>query len=116
MKQNLSILKLQIDMNPIKIIILKEIELSVKRNVVRYKEKQAPLIKKEIHVLHEERFKVLMDIPHEERKGKSLLETAVTIDEKAKQYERTNTLYKQQFMEDDRRLDLIREEAGRQEK
>jgi hypothetical protein len=38
LRSNLSIMKLQIDMNPIKIATLKEMEISVKRNIVRYKE------------------------------------------------------------------------------
>ena len=39
LKTNLSLLKFQIDMNPIKHATIKEMEQSVKRNVQRYKER-----------------------------------------------------------------------------
>ena len=55
-----------------------------------------PAIKKEITVLYEERQRVLEDLPitQAEQKGKTLLETAVHIDKKVKQYEQTNTICK----------------------
>ena len=40
-----------------------------------------------------------------------MLQTAVHLDEKVKYYEQRSALYKAQFMQDDRKLDLIREEA-----
>ena len=40
-----------------------------------------------------------------------MLETAVHIDEKVKYYEQRSAHYKAQFMQDDKKLDLIREEA-----
>lgn len=52
---NLTIMKFQIDMNPIKHATIKEIEGVVKRNVQRYKEKYAPAIKKEINQMYQER-------------------------------------------------------------
>jgi hypothetical protein len=52
LKQNLSIIRFQMDMNPVKIVILKEIDLSVRRNAASLKEKRAPAIKREIRVLH----------------------------------------------------------------
>lgn len=55
LKTNLTIMKFQIDMNPIKHATFKEIEGSVKRNVARYKEKYAPAIKKEISQMYQER-------------------------------------------------------------
>lgn len=55
LKTNLTIMKFQIDMNPIKHATVKEIEGSVKRNVARYKEKYAPAIKKEINQMYQER-------------------------------------------------------------
>lgn len=57
LKVNMSLMKFQIDMNPIKHATIKELELSVKRNVQRYKEKQGPLIKREIRSLYKERQK-----------------------------------------------------------
>ena len=48
--------------------------------------------------------------------GRTLYETAEHIDRKATIYQQANTVYKQQFMEDDRKLDLIREDALRLEK
>lgn len=118
LKQNLSIMRFQIDMNPIKMVTLKEIELSIKRNIARFKENNAPAIQNKITGLYEERQKVLEDLPFDlqEYQGKTLFETAEHIDRKATVYERANTVYKQQFMEDDRKLDMIREEALRQEK
>ena len=80
LKQNLSIMKLQIDMNPIKLATLKEIELSIKRTVAQYKEKQGPAIKREISSLINERQRVLEDIPNNEKYGKTLLETVVNMD------------------------------------
>jgi hypothetical protein len=55
LRSNLSIMKLQIDMNPIKIATLKEMEISVKRNIVRHKELRDPALKKEFYTLKEER-------------------------------------------------------------
>ena len=52
LKTNLTIMKFQIDMNPIKHATVKEIEGAVKRNVARYKEKYAPAIKKEINQMY----------------------------------------------------------------
>jgi len=98
LKQNLSIMKFQIDMNPIKLATLKEMELSVKRNITRFKEKQAPAIKREINGLYEERKRVLDDLPFslvQEYQGKTLFETAEHIDRKATLYEKTSFIYKQ---------------------
>ena len=44
LKQNLSIMKLLMDLNPIKHDILNELYFSVRRNVASFKEKQAPAI------------------------------------------------------------------------
>ena len=75
LKTNLSLLKLQIDMNPIKHVTSKEMEQSVKRNVQRYKERQGPLIKREIRSLYKERQKQLEDLPIslDEAEGLSIL-------------------------------------------
>jgi len=55
LQTNLTVMKFQIDMNPIKHATIKEIEASVKRNIARYKEKYAPAIKKEINQMYQER-------------------------------------------------------------
>ena len=75
LKTNLSLLKFQIDMNPIKHVTIKEMEQSVKRNVQRYKERQGPLIKREIRSLYKERQKQLEDLPIslDEAEGLSIL-------------------------------------------
>jgi hypothetical protein len=54
---------------------------------------------------------VLEDLPPSEHLGKSLIETALILDEKATHFEQKNKFHKQQFLEDDRKLDLIRAEA-----
>jgi len=63
LKQNLTIVKFHIDMNPVKHSIVKEMEQSVKRNVTMLKDKEWPAIKQEINVLYEERQKVMNDLP-----------------------------------------------------
>ena len=45
LKQNLTIVKFHIDMNPVKHSIVKEMEQSVKRNVTMLKDKEWPAIK-----------------------------------------------------------------------
>jgi hypothetical protein len=55
MRENTTILRLQIDMNPIKHATIKEIEGSVKRNLTRYKERQGPAIRREVNAMYEER-------------------------------------------------------------
>ena len=45
LKQNLTIVKFLIDMNPVKHSIVKEMEQSVKRNVTMLKDKEWPAIK-----------------------------------------------------------------------
>lgn len=111
-------------MNPIKHATLKEIEMSIKRNIAHFKEKQAPTIQKEIDVLYEEGQKVLEDLPFkvvptsgapasltDNFQQSLLLQTAFHLDERVKHYEQKSHMYKRQFMEDDRKLDMIRDEA-----
>jgi gas vesicle protein len=97
LKQNLSIMKFQIDMNSIKKSTLIEIQLQVKRNIARFKDKQGPQIKKEITVLHEERQRVLEDLPvsvPDYSHGKSIYETAEHLDKQATMYEQANQLFR----------------------
>lgn len=107
LKQNLTITKFHIDMNPVKHSIVKEMEQSVKRNVVALKDKEFPAIKQEINVLYEERQKVMDDLPisKKEQFGKTFIETAIHIDEWAKLCEHNKNAYKREFLEDDKKLD-----------
>lgn len=50
-------------MNPIKLVVIKEMEQQVKRNIASFKEKYAPAFKQEITVLYKERQKVMEDLP-----------------------------------------------------
>lgn len=94
LKQNLSIMKFHIDLNPIKHATIKDLELSVKRNVVRHKEKQAPAIQKEISSLYKERQKVFEELPKGSKNANSIIETAIHIDKKAQMCEKAKTIYK----------------------
>ena len=43
-KTNVNLMRLQIDMNPIKHATIKDMEQQVKRNIQRHKERQGPII------------------------------------------------------------------------
>lgn len=56
---------------------------------------------------------MLEDLPH---KDQTIYETAEHLDKQATYYEHANHVQRKQFMEEDKRLDMIREEAARRER
>ena len=52
-----------------------------------------------------------LPISKKEQFGKTFIETAIHIDEKAKLCEHTKIAYKREFLEEDKKLDQIKEDA-----
>lgn len=110
LKVNDNIVKLCLDINPIKHVIFKEIEQITKRNLENMKEKECPHIQNEIIHLRKQRDHVLEEYTSIDKRNNNVHDTAEQIKHKILMLQKAKTYNQHKFTKEDQQLEHIKEE------